>query len=147
MKYDIPKIKTDINLLARALHEQRRTFKRAQHEHRDPFGLAPSDGIVAEFEAQFLDAPGRRGESGLRQFRAPRGYWMWGAVSIYFTRLCCLRASMRGRLHFSPNTRPATVENLAIEWPITLEDQREWAECIGHRYELKEEVPEVRAAG
>lgn len=144
--YDIPKLKTEINLFARALHEQNIAFKQAQREHLPPWGQAPSDEIADKFEALFPDTPGRRGENGIRQFRSNSGYWLWGAVSIYFTRLCALRASMRERLHFSERTKEATTDYLGIDYPITLEAQRQWAEVIAHRYELAEE-PRVRAAG
>jgi hypothetical protein len=140
VKYDIPKIKANINLLARALRENKTAFKQAQRERREPWLQAPAKELADQLEAAFLPRD-------LRQFRSNySGAYLWGAVSIYFTRLCCLRASMRGRLHFSPNTRPATVEDLGIEWPLTLEDQQEWAECIAYRFEL-EDQPEVRAVG
>lgn len=141
MRYDIPKIKNEIRLLSRALRENNAIFKQAQREKRESWGLAPSDGLQKDLETVFSARE-------LRQFRSPHsGYWLWGAVSIYFTRLVTLRASMRGKLHFSPNTKTETLENLGLE-SISLEDQREWAECIADRFEREEsEESGVRVAG
>lgn len=140
-KLNVKKIKTEIRLLARALREHNAAFKQAQREKRDPYGLEPSEDLLKELEEVFQP------EYRLRQFRSRYGnYWMWGAVAIYFTRLCALRASMRGKRHFSPNTRPETMEDLGLE-STSLEDQREWAECIAEPFELKDAGPEVRVAG
>jgi hypothetical protein len=141
MKYDVQKIKTEIKLMARALREHNLAFKQAQREKRNPFGLPPSDELTKQLEAAFVP-------HDLRLFRSNySGAYLWGAVSLYFTRLCALRASMRGRLHFSPNTRPATLEDLGLEG-VDLDSQREWAECIADRYEMAEErQPEQHAAG
>jgi len=139
-KLNVKKIKTEIRLLSRALRENSAAFKRAQRERREPWGLAPSEELLKELEVVFQ--PKYR----LSAFRSSHnGYWLWGGVSLYFTRLCALRASMRGRSHFSPNTKTETLEDLGLE-SISLEDQLEWAECIAEPFEL-DESEEVRAAG
>jgi hypothetical protein len=141
-KYDIPKIKMHLRLLAHALRESKVTFRQAQREGREPWGLKPADALVDQLEAAFLPHE-------LREFKSNySGAFMWGAVSLYFTRLCCLRATMRERSHLAPDTSSATLEELGIE-SRSIEDQREWAEVIADRYWRAEEPEEtkVRAAG
>jgi hypothetical protein len=90
------------------------------------------------------------------QFHLPGGdYWSskkyWGHDDYVqrYTRLCALRASMRGRMHFSPNTR---MERLTEFYDIDvsgdcmdLEAQREWVSDIAWEFAWAREEEKEKA--
>lgn len=69
---------------------------------------------------------------------------------LRYTRLCALRASLRGRLHFAPGTRPDAVHFYKLpcmdrsepsgNWKytkVTLEAQAEWVEPLLAEFALE----------
>lgn len=138
-RLDVKKIKHEINTMAAAIREYKLGFKQAQRNKEDIFeaNISPSEATVARagewFQKRYLNARGKQVQ------------WRWWQVEHDYTRLCALRAHMRGKLHFHPNTKQATADDLGISCPVTLEAQAEWVEDVAEDYELPED--EVRAAG
>lgn len=75
--------------------------------------------------------------------------WLFGAMARDYTKLCALRATMRGRVHFSPNTdviaartllgikvKAKLVDGVWQTEPIDLETQTEWVADLADQYEV-----------
>jgi hypothetical protein len=129
MKFDVPKIKSEIRILAYAIREHKENSKEAQRQQKPTWGLQPSTETAAELESTF--------DAVLLSIFRPRDLWLYWRLEPYFTRLCALRASMRHRLHFSPRTKGSTAQYYGIKFPVTL-GQEEWAFEIADRYQVEQ---------
>jgi len=133
-KLDVKKIKSEINMVAAALREYRARFKQSQRENGGGAGrICPSEETIAK-DPDFW-----------KHYDGGRGWWRWSWLETDYTRLCALRAHMRGKLHFCPRTKEETAGDLGILWPITQEAQADWVEEIAEGYKLSEEPGKTAA--
>jgi hypothetical protein len=104
--------------------------------------------ILAKFNRHYTDAGKQASRDGVCQpgkvvvseevesCKPKNAKYAWWSKDKRFTQLCALRASMRGRTHFSPNTESDTLSYHGLAG-IDIQSQLEWIKEVAEEFTSK----------
>ena len=116
---DVDEIKRQIKILAKYNHDLTKLVRQSARE-----GVSVSSRMVVKEEVESC--------------KPKNSKYRWWNKDKRFTHLCTLRAAMRGRTHFSPNTEQDTLDYYGLAGK-DIQSQLEWVREVAEEFTGKGE--------